>query len=170
MAPQPAFEFQWHSSVGIATGLFLSYGVFSLVVSGILTPLLARRMQRRILLIGPRSDTILFGRTPAELLDACPEVGLVQHTLFMLPAGALMSFGILQLALTWYGLKNGEPWAFWALVIGDLSILPFLAFYLRPFLQRGAPVFPRGLAAPPIFYFPFVIIPIAAVLGWLGLR
>ena len=170
MVPQPAFEFQWHSSLGIATGLFLSYGLFSLVVSGILTPFLALRMQRRILLIGPQSDTILLGRTPAELLNACPEVGLVQHTLVMLMAGALMSFGILQLALTWYGLKNGEPWALWALVIGDLSIVPFLAVYLRPFIQRGAPVLPRGLAAPPIFYFPVVIIPIAAIFGWLGLR
>ncbi len=170
MALHSAFEFQWHSSLGIATGLFLSYGLFGLVVAAILTPFLARRMQRRILLIGPKSDTILFGRTPSELLNACPEVGLVQHTLVMLMAGALMSFSILQLALTWYGLKNGEAWAFWALVIGDLSILPFLAFYLRPFIQRGAPVLPRGLAAPPIFYFPVVIIPIAAVLGWLGLR
>ena len=170
MALQPAIEFQWHSSLGIATGCFLSYGLFSFVVSSILTPFLARRMQRRILLIGPKSDTILFGRTPAELLNACPEVGLVQHTLVMLAAGGLMSFAILQLALTWYSLRNGEPWAFWTLVIGDLSSLPFLAFYLRPFIQRGAPVFPRGLAAPPIFYFPFVIIPLAAVLGWLGLR
>jgi len=170
MAPQPAFEFQWHSSLGIATGLFLSYGLFSLVVGGILIPFLAPRMQRRILLVGPQSDTILFGRTPAELLSASPEVGVVQHTLSMALAGVLMSFGILQLALTWYGLKNGEPWAFWALIIGDLSILPFWALYLWPFIQRGAPVFPRGLAAPPIFYFPVVIIPIAAVLWWLGLR
>lgn len=170
MAPQPALQFHWWSALGVATGLFLSFGLFSLLVSGFLIPFVARRMERRILLIGPRSDTIFFGRTPAALLDACPDVAVVKHLLTLLSGAALMAFGVCQLALTWYGLKNGERWAFWALVIGDLSMVPFLAFYLRPFLQRGAPVFPFGIAAPPIFYFPFVIIPIAAVLGWLGLQ
>jgi len=169
VALQSAFEFQWNSLLGIATGLFLFYGLFN-VLLGILMPFVIHRAGRNILLVGPHSDTLLLGQTPAELLSASPALRAVRYALVMWLAGMGVSFGILQLALAWYGLRMGQPWAFWALVIGDLSILPFLALFLRPFIQRGAPVPPRGLAAPPIFYFPAVIIPIAAVLGWLGLR
>lgn len=162
--------FRWRSSFGIAVGLFLGYGILNVVV-GLLSAVFSRfapdGVAMGILMINERADTELFGDRPKELVRREPAVGLLRKMDFAWMGGSFMSFGLLQLALTWFGLRRRQPWAFWTLVAGDFSILPYWAQVFAPYRERSIRVLPL---LPPLFTYPLLLLPPAAVLAWRELR
>jgi len=77
----------------------------------------------------------------------------------------MMGLGLAQIGLAWFGLRHGLSWAFWALVITNVSYVPYFAAIASTFSNFGVP-FSIG---DYFFYavFPLPVIP-AIALGWLG--
>jgi hypothetical protein len=56
----------------------------------------------------------------------------------------------------------------WALTLSGLSIIPYAVLFMEPVLHSGAP---WGLMdPPPVLTFQVLVVPIAIVLGWIGLN
>ena|SRR3990172_3122160 len=170
MNANPISEFRWFSSLGISVILFLVLGLFNVLI-GILTPVFVRRPDRRltsnILLTSKRPDTALLGESPQDLHDRNPAVRVVRFILVNWMAAYMLSFGVLQMALTWFGLRAGQTWALWTLTVADLAMVPAIWLSLRPYAGVGAI---PGFGEMPPFITIMILIPIAALLGWIGLR
>jgi hypothetical protein len=55
-------------------------------------------------------------------------------------AATFLAFGVMQLAVAWFGLREGHAWALWTLVVGDLVALPYWAAMIRTYIRHGAPL------------------------------
>lgn len=130
MSVQPAFEFQWLSPLGISVALFLGYGALNALV-GVVIPGLSRRLGTN---------------------------GLPQHRVDLLSM-LWLAFGIFQLAVVWFGLREGQTWALWVLGAADLAQLAGWVFY---------GIQTRDWYAPLFLYAAVSVIP-AILLGWIGL-
>jgi hypothetical protein len=117
-------------------------------------------------LFHPRPDAALFGSEPISEHDAA-RVRILGIMLFDWLSGALVSAGILELGVVWFGLARGEGWAYVTLVLGNLALAPYYALIVRRYVRAGARL--RLLEVPPVMWVPAVLVPIAAVLGWIGL-
>ncbi len=161
---------EWDSHFDLAVGLFLGYGALNVLVG--LFSLVSFRLAPDgvplgILMINERADTELFGDHPSRLVKRNPALGLLRKMDFAWMGGLWMSFGLLQLALTWFGLRRRQRWAFWTLVVADFSILPYWVQVFGPYRRRRIRLLP---IVPPLFLYPVLLLPPAAVLAWRELR
>ena len=169
MNTQNTFSFEWLSPLGISVLLFLIFGLMNVLV-GVLTPFFVRPdrlVTGNTLFTSERADTILFGGSPSELITQNKPLGLLRLLLVFWLAGLLLGFGLFQLAVAWFGLRQGQGWALWSLTVADLSMVPFWWLILARYAQVGA--MPGFGGLPPMVTY-LVVIPIAALLGWIGLR
>jgi hypothetical protein len=169
MNTQPNFDFQWLSSLGVSVILFSLFGLLSLVV-GLMIPFLFRKIDdlpAGILFFSQRTDSELLGRPTSDLIQEDSALAKLRFLYTYWLAGLCVAFGIFQLALTWFGLRNGQAWALWTLTLADLALLPYYVRTLRVYTGRGISL---RLGDLPPLYSLLVLIPIAAVLGWFGLR
>jgi hypothetical protein len=168
MNTQSIFEFKWLSPLGISVILFLLYGAMHVVV-GILVPFFVRpdRLTTNTLLTSERADTALLGASPEALIAQDRPLGMLRHLMNLWIAGLMLGLGSLQLVIAWFGLRAGQGWALWSLTAADLSMVPFWWLILARYGQAGAVPGPGEL--PPMVTY-LVLIPIAALLGWVGLR
>ena len=127
----PAFDFRWLSPLGISVALFLGYGGLNVIVS-VVIPFLHRKLH-----------------------NPQPAVYIVD-----LGCALWLAFGIFQLGVVWFGLRQGQTWAWWTVVAADLAQLIGWVLYAVQSGDRGAPLFLYAL----VFILP------ATVLGWLGLH
>lgn len=165
----PVFQFRWLSPLGIAVILFLLYGVMN-AVSGALTPFFVRPdrlVTANVLLMSERTDTTLFEGAPQDVMAQNKPLGLLRQLMSIWLGGLMLSFGLLQLAVAWFGLRQGQAWALWTLTVSDLAMAPFWFPILNAYARVGAM---PGIGEMPPFIPFLVAIPIAAVLGWIGLR
>ena len=117
-------------------------------------------------LFHPRPDAAVFGSEAVGERDAARVRMLgIMHWDWL--SGTLVSFGILQLAVDWFGLASGERWAYFALVLANLALAPYYALIVGRYVRAGARL--RLLEVPPLMWVPTFLIPIAIVLGWIGL-
>jgi len=171
---QPAFLFRWLSPFGISAMLFLGFSVICLIF-GILGPVLVRRYGPGSpsaslmdwFVFSVRADTAYFGKSPTELAKATPALAELHVTMLNVFGGFLICLAILQFCLVWFGLREGHTWALWALSLADIAVvIHFWALVVLPFARS----FPLGLSdLPPYALYLTVAVPIAAVLGWVGL-
>ncbi|HKY84932.1 MAG TPA: hypothetical protein VJ160_08925 [Anaerolineales bacterium] len=168
MTAQPLTDFRWLSPLGISVVLFLLLGAFHILI-GILTPVFVRadRITSNILLTSTRPDTALLGASPEDLIAKDRPLGLVRVVTVNWLAGYMIGFGILQVMVSWVGLRAGQSWALWSLTAAGFAMVPAIWMSLRPFAQAGTM---PGLGEMPPFITFLVVVPIAAVLGWIGLR
>ena len=168
MNAQPVLDFRWLSPLGISVLLFLLCGALYVLI-GALTPLLLNRgIGEPILIVSPRTDSIVFGRAPAELLQDDPALFRLRTILLTIVGGLLFAAGCFHLALTWFGLRQGQGWALAALAIGGISVLPYWWLALRPYFQPS--VSPTLGDLPPFMWVPAALLLPAIIFGWLGLR
>ncbi len=164
-----SFQFQWVSPLGVSVILFLLFGLMNVVI-GVLIPFFIRPdrlVTSNILLMSERTDTVLFGGSPSELITQNKTLGLLRLLLDYWLAGLLLSFGLFQVAVTWFGLREGQAWALWILTVSDLAMLPYWYLILNTYARAGAVPGPGDV---PPFLLYLAVIPVAAVLGWLGMR
>ena len=168
MTANMQFEFRWLSPLGISVVLFLLLGLFHILI-GVLTPVFVRadRLTSDILLTSTRTDTALFGASPQDLVAKDRALGLLRQVALYWFAAYMVGLGILQLSLSWFGLRAGQSWALWSLTLSGLSMVPAIGMSLVPYARVGAM---PGIGEMPPFIMALVLIPIAAVLGWIGLR
>src|SRR5687767_10000274 len=110
MNTQPVADFQWGSPLGISVILFLLYGLIYILI-GTLTPILLNRaIGPQILIVSPRTDRFVFGQDPEKLLHDDPALFRLRTILLTLLAGMMVAAGCFHLALTWFGLRQGQTW------------------------------------------------------------
>lgn len=167
MNVNPIFEFRWLTPLGISVILFLLIGLFHVVI-GILTPVFVRadRLTSNSLLTSTRTDTALFGASPQDLVARDRPLGLVRLVVVNWFAAYMLGLGILQVAVSWFGLRTGQSWALWSLTLAGLLLVPAIGTSLGPYARAGAM---PGIGEMPPFVSILVLVPIATILGWIGL-
>lgn len=170
MNPQMTINFQWLSPLGVSVALFLLHGVLMIIVGGgalfYYRRLGATRM--RGALMSERMDSEYFGRPFQQVQANNPDLLVIVDLVMDVRAGLWLAFGIFEVAVTWYGLREGQVWALWTLFLGNLAMWLGYAVVSLRFLQRGVKL---GLDAPPlIFIVPTILAPVATILGLFGLQ
>ena len=156
------------SALTIGVVLFLIYGTLYVLI-GVLTPsLLNSGTGEQMLIVSPRSDAVVFGGKPADLLRADPQLAKLRTILLIIIAGLLVTAGILIIGVTWFALREGQPWALAVLAVAGLAVLPFWMLVFRPYVAAGAPLALGDL--PPFMWVPSALIVPAIAASWLGLR
>jgi hypothetical protein len=168
MTTPAVFEFRWLSPLGASVVLFILFGLLLLFI-GVVTPFAIMRpgYSQQDLLTSARADTLLFGRTPTELFKDDLALATLWRLMALHLGGMFAGFGIFQIVVAWLGLRHGQAWALWTLTAADLSILPYIALIMSKYTEAGAAL---GIGDMPPYFMALVIIPIALVLGWFGLR
>jgi len=156
------------SALGTGVMLFLLSAGMHLLI-GILAPALAFRSvsDRSILFVSTRTDTRLYGATPAEVLTVNPALTQLRRTLLTAISGLLVGMGLLEVALAWFGLGGGHGWALLALAGSGAAMLPYWYLVFRPYRAAAIPLSIADL--PPFIWFPAALLVPATVAGWIGL-
>ncbi len=160
--------FQWASPLGFSVVLFILSGVLWVVI-GVLTPLMLNaKIGGQALIITSRTDAVVFGGSPADLLQASPALAQLRTILLTIIGGLLVAAGSLFVALAWFGVRQGQTWALGSLTLAGIVVLPFWLLVLWPYFQKGAPI--ALIDVPPFMWVPAALLIPAAVMGWIGLR
>lgn len=65
------------------------------------------------------------------------------------------------------GSPAGDGWAYLTLILANLALAPYDAVLIGRYVRAGARL--RILEIPPLIWVPAIVVPIAIVLGWIGL-
>lgn len=161
--------FRWRSLLGVAVILFLIYGALN-VIFAILVPFTLHTQGIGGfpgLVLGGQADAALLGRSLAEIQRVDPGLNAYLVTFMDTMCMMMMPFGILQLGVTWFGLRRMARWALWTLVLANIAYLPYFAAITNTFASFGVT---PGL--DDLFFFAIFPIPllVAIALGWIGLQ
>jgi hypothetical protein len=173
MVAQSLTEFRWFTPLGVAVFLFLLQGLLTIVASLIAIVFNPRittapyRIEGGFLLSG-RMDSLFYGKSMAEIIQANPQLLEIDRYTLYVRAGIWLAFGIFQIALTWFGIRQGQVWAFWTVVLANIVALAGWLAVILPFVRKGIPL---GLDLPPVvLLLAVLILPIAGTIGWIGLH
>ena len=169
-------SFNWLDSLGISVTLFLAIGAFWILVGALGVSMLHTSMGRKIfssmdreiIFLSPSVDEEFFGVSPEELLASNPPLAKFRTIWMTAFAGSMALAGLLFVSITWFGLRNGYPWALISLTLSTVLALFLWAFTLQPYIQAGVRFGIFNL--PPFIVIPGVLIIPAVVLGWIGIR
>lgn len=174
MSTQTPFDFRWISPLGISVALFLLcavtyilipiFGAIALHRYGVASP---QGMGQFI--FSAKADEVWFGRPPAEVVRDNPKVGKLILLFMDFMMGFMLAFGVVLFGVVWFGLRQGQGWALWIAVVGNASFLTFywLLAILPVMREYGFRYMDIG---HPFALVPTLLVPIAAILGWIGLR
>jgi hypothetical protein len=158
----------WATPLEASVALFLVYGAIHVLFGAIYVLAAETDIGNRTLFASPSLDQALFGALPADLLRDDRALAQLRSILYLVIAGLFVSLGIVELALTWFGLHEGQRWAVVALAVSGLAIIPFWVLVFRPYMAAGVPL---GLfSIPPWIWVPSALLIPGTVLGWIGLR
>lgn len=153
---------RWAVRVGLGLAVVLFVG-------GIAIPIGFRVVGRvfgEVLLFTPWVDEAIFGRPPADIIAGEPAVKTVQLFYVDLGATMLLAMGVMVGFVTWFGLRAGHRWAWWAMFLSLVVATASVARIVLPYVLES----PFGFAdVPPIFWLP-VLAPIPLILGWRGTK
>jgi hypothetical protein len=131
--------FEWTSVWGVGVALFLASAAFQ-----------------------------AYGSSPADIMAREPAVRGYRDSMWFIVAGLLVAVGILQGTVTWFGLRNGAPWALPVLVLVGVALVAYWVLALWPYVRANAPLTLGDL--PPFIWVPALLLVPATVCSWLGLR
>ena len=166
--------FRWGSALGASVGLFLSCAAVYVLIA-----LAGAVVMNRYGVAAPQTngqfifsaevDTAFFGRRPAEVVSENPRAGLLILTLLNFMMGFMLALGVLLVAVVWFGLREGQGWALWAAVAGNGAMLVF--YWLLGVLpaMRALGITNYFDIWHPFALYPTLVVPVAAVLAWVGL-
>jgi predicted small integral membrane protein len=162
-----ADEFKWMSSLGVSVSMFMGIGVFWLLIGVLAVPMMDYKMETGGLFVSYRTDLKYFGKPPYEMLQD-PAVYKLRTMMITVISGFLVLAGVVFIALSWFGLRQGHPWALAALSLSCVIAVLYWTFALWPYLHEGVNATLADL--PPFMWIPaFFVIP-ATILGIIGLR
>jgi hypothetical protein len=150
--------FRWRSWLGAAVIFFLIVGLIYFG-SAIFVPL-SLHLKGSDALSGP--GVVFSGTGDAQLLGRTSLVGLHQDspkldTLLVdsmtSMCAMMMGWAIMMLGVTWFGLRRGQAWAYWTLLLSVLVSLVYYVVISNDYASQGAP-WSDGLAAILLFSIP----------------
>ena len=174
MTTQVAFEFKWLNPLGISVALFLLSSAIN-----ILTPIAGSFLLHRYGPFSPqtsqyfvfsaKAEEAWLGKPPAELVKEMPSLRQLYLVLIDFTEAFMLGFGVLLVGLTWFGLRTGQEWALWTILAGHVAMLAiYWGLALIPFMRQYG--FSYMEILHPFAAIPTVLVPIATVLAWVGLR
>jgi hypothetical protein len=128
MSAQPGFELHWFSLLGISVCLFILQAALTIVACAIvfaLNPRITAAAYRESggFLLSGRMDSLFFGKSMAELIQDNPQMLEVDRYSLYVRAGIWIALGIFQIALAWFGMRQGQTWALWTIVLANIAAL-----------------------------------------------
>jgi hypothetical protein len=172
MSANPQLEFHWLSPLGVSVFLFLLQAVLTMVACLIVFALNSRitstanRVKGGFLLSG-RIDSLFFGKSIEQIIQDNPQLMEIDRYSLYVRAGIWLAFGIFQIALAWFGMRQGQTWAFWAIVLANIAALAGWLMVILPVIRKRIPL---GFDLPPVvLIMAGFILPLAGILGWIGL-
>ena len=165
---ETAESVHWTTPLAISVICFLVSGAIHILI-GVLTPIFVNsKFGRSMIFISKRTDTRLFETDPSLLLEKNKELARFRTLLLTNAGGSLVIIGIFIIAVTWFGLRNREMWAFLTLSATGVVVLPYWYFIFKPYLDARIRIGFSDL--PPIFWIPTLVLVPGIVFGWLALR
>lgn len=162
--------FRWGSALGISVTLFLIYSFLN-VTAAILVPLTLHLggvgAATWGFILGAEADAAMLGRSLQDIGRTDPRLGYYLVAFMTTMCMMMMAFGILGVAVTWFALRRALAWAFWALVVANVSYLPYFLAIASTVSGFGVPLNLGGLFFYVIFPLPLLL---AIVLGWMGIQ
>lgn len=156
----------WRSARVVGVILFLAYGAIHVFFGAVYLVVAETDVGNRTLFASPGLDQALFGAPPVDLLRDDRALAQLRSILYLVIAGLFVSLGIVQLALTWFGLHQAHRWAVAALGASGLAMVLFWVLVFRTYVAAGVPI---GLVdIPPWIWIPQVLLVPATLLGWVG--
>lgn len=146
--------------------LFAGVGVFWLLI-GVLAPILTDRgIGPPIIFVSERTDTLLYGGPPNQILDEIPQLRLLRHTTVNGSlSGVLVAVGLLTASVAWFGLREPQAWVLSTLTIVGFAVIPYWWVALAPYRNAGISLSLGDI--PPFMWLPAIVMPTASILGWI---
>lgn len=154
------------SLMRIAAWSFLAQGAFYLFI-GALTPFFVGNIGPT-LFFTPRSDSGYFGRDTSEMLSRDPDLGKLRDLLLLALAGLLAALGLAVMALAWFGVRAGEPWAYWSVVAVGAAAVPYWGMVVSRYVASGAPITLADV--PPFMWVTSALWIVGTLVGGLSMR
>lgn len=152
----------------IAAWFFLAQGAFYLLI-GALTPVFVGRIGiGPTLFFTPRSDSGYFGDDTADMLQRDPDLGKLRDLLMLALAGLLAALGLAVMGISWFGLRAGQPWAYWSLVATGAAAVPYWVMIVLRYVASGASVTLADV--PPFMWVTTALWLVGVLLGGLAIR
>jgi hypothetical protein len=168
--PPAPIGFRWRTRLGVATTVLLLYGVLNVVFAA-LTPIVQHAngiMGAQIM--NNRVDSRVLGKDVTALATTDRPLNDYMVAFMDTMCMLMMAFGLLQVAIVWFALRRRQMWALWALVLADLSFIPYLIAWTSTFSKYGA-TWGESLASFGGYWVLVVLgVALSAVLGWSDLR
>ncbi len=124
------------SALQVAAYVFLAGGAFHLGI-GLLTAFFG--FPPRIVGLSRGTDAQMWNATSEKLLEDPVVKDLRTHHHIVI-AGLLVGLGLAEVALAWFGARNGEAWAFYALMAMGVLMVPYWVAMLAQFVRAGVHV------------------------------
>ena len=164
--------FNWNSFLGYSVILFLLINL-CYIVMGLLAPVAFRIYGTQLtekfgLIYSPRTDAIAFGESEVGRIKSLPVVKVTKVSVYDVISGLYLAVAVLHLCIVWYGLRMGLSWSLWALTFADLAIFGYQLMAARNFSFNITPLNLSDMF--PYVLIPGLILPVATILGWIGLR
>ena len=164
--------FSWNSLLGYSVILFLLIN-FCYVTMGLLAPIAFRLYGSQLtekfgLVYSPRADKIAFGESNVNNIRNSKAVSTIKLSVYDVISGLYVAVAVLHFFIVWYGLRMGFSWSLWALTFADLAIPAYQYLAARNFSVNITPLHLSDFF--PYVMVPALILPVAFILGWLGLK
>ena len=134
-----AQAFRWRSWLGLSAGLFLLYGAVN-VFFAIFVPVSLHAGGAAAgggLIVSVEADSRVLGRSLATLAE--PGLNAYRVSFMDTMCMMMMAFGLLQLAVAWFALREARAWALWSLAVVDVSFIPYWLAVASTFASFGVP-------------------------------
>lgn len=164
--------FRWRSRLGVATVVFLLYGLFN-VFAAIQVPITLHAKGAGglgALIVSASADSKVLGLPLDKLATANPALSDYLVAFMDTMCMMMMAFGILQVAVAWFALRRGQRWALWALALADISFIPYLIGWTTIFSRYGVSAGESVTSLGGFWILLVVGLIITTALGWSGLR
>lgn len=165
--------FTWISPLGGAVILFLACsGVYALIaIAGLVVTHrygVGRVPASPSIFLSADVEEPLLGRPTADLMADVPGLARILGLMMDAFLAMMLGFALLLGSIAWFGLMDGQTWALWAAVLGNTIMLGiYWGVAIGPFLREAGVGYLR--LWHPYALVPSILVPVAAVLGWIGL-
>ncbi|MBS3913395.1 MAG: hypothetical protein KG003_02760 [Bacteroidetes bacterium] len=165
------FEFIWNSYLGFSTIIFLTMN-FIYFLMGTIPPLIFRKMGKFLSLkfgfvFSPRTDEIAFGEATENVLQSNPKALIIKTSVYDMISGLYLAFSMVHFCLIYFCLTHGEKWAFWAISFSNSVIFIYYLMAAKNYSVKIAKL--KFADLMPFATIPGILLPVAIILGYLGL-
>jgi hypothetical protein len=152
----------------VAVSLFLAWGALNAFLAIIVPASLHAKGVAAVggLVMSADMDGTVLGRSLTYIAQSDPRLNSYLVTFMDTMCAQMMSFAILLVGVTWFGLRRGQSWALWFAAAASIATFVYYVPIVAEFSRMGVLIDASTLAT----FSPIPVILIVAAVGWSGLR